>query len=73
MIVIFHGIYRLEMPTLTKAIIISIAVVLLAGLWALTSFTNMNKGNNVMKNNGIIPPIDASTPVETETATFALG
>ena len=57
----------------TKAMVIGITAVLLAGLGTIALFTNANKGSQVMDKERIIPPIDASAPAVTETAMFALG
>ena len=57
----------------TKTITIGIAIVLIAGLVTIPLLTNENKGSHVMEKERSIPPIDASAPAVTETATFALG
>ena len=56
-----------------KAIVIGITVILIAVLGVIFLFTNMNNGSHSMSSERIIPPIDASPPNATETATFALG
>lgn len=61
------------MSKFNKSVIIGLAIVLLAGLGALASFTNNNQENNVMEKNRVIPPIDASPAAKTEIADFAFG
>jgi peptide-methionine (S)-S-oxide reductase len=56
-----------------KAILLTIAVVVCAGLATIPLLANANKGSQVMEKERIIPPIDAAAPEVTETATFALG
>ena len=56
----------------TKAIVISIVVLVCVGLGTIPFLTNTSKGSRVMDSK-VIPPIDASAPEKTEAATFALG
>ena len=68
------------MSNLLKVVLICIAVVLFTGIGSTALFLNSSQENKRMDttNRGIgnvtpIPPLDASVPARTETATFALG
>jgi len=61
------------MSKTARAIVIGITAILLAGIAGIAISTNTKEGCYVMDEERIIPPIDASAPAVTETATFALG
>ena len=56
----------------TRVIIIIIVFIVAAGLSLIPLFMNLNQESRIVDKN-VIPPIDASRPAITETATFAMG